>query len=233
MLLILTFCGVSLEGCSKKHEARLGWSYGSLIFGDAAIQLSEYDGYTALVNNDDYTIEYNSCTGPTDCPHKVIDVARDIMTKYNQSYYFTAFFESMCEMYYPYAEKQETWNEGLFSVKGEEAYPVATMVSTMEPVLKNLPMDGSVESITLNDVVKLNVTAGGFKVSEQAVSIPGYLKAGTDDGSITFDSTMTVGNATIACASSSKYNYYRWGDVIIQIAQGLDVLDYVTFIGAE
>lgn len=226
----MMICAVSLAGCSKQSDGAK-WDYGSISINGNEMQLTEYDGYTATLDTEEYTITYNSCSGPIDCPHKVIDVSKELMTKYNKSYYFTAFFDTMCEMYHCYDDKLELWNEGLFNTKTETAYPVATMLSLMEPVISYLPLDGSVTNVTVNDVVKIDVSSSSYKITDQAVVIPGYLKAGTDDGSITFDSTMGVGDLTVAYTASSKYNYYRWGDVIIQMAQGLNVTDYVTFLG--
>lgn len=233
--LILSLCVTSLVGCSNNKKAvdTLVWDHGTLMNGDSIMEVTSYNGYEAEDKQTEYTITYTSCTGPTNCPHKIQDVGKDLMTKYNGTYYFTAFFETMCEMYYPVDESVDCWNEGTFGVNGDNSYPVATMVSIMEPVLKELPLDGSVTKINVNNCVEINVAGSTYNVTPDVVSIPGYLKAGTDDGSIKFDHTVTFGETTVAYTSSSKYNYYSYGDVIIQVAQGLDITQYVTFLAEE
>lgn len=231
---MLIICVISLVGCSKKSDNDIiTWDHGTLVHGNDIMDVTYYDGYEAENKTTEYTIVYNSCVGPLECPHKVQDVTKDLMSKYNGMYYFTAFFETMIEMYNCMDAKTEYWNEGTFGVNGDNVYPVATALSLMEPVLKSLPLDGSITKININNYVILNVYAGGFSVTKDTVTIPGYLKAGTDDGSIVFDQTVVFGETTVAYTSSSKYNYYKYGDVILQVAQGIDITQYATFVTEE
>ena len=220
-----------LAGCSSKSKTAMTvWDHGTLYQNDVAIDVTKYDGYSAESVTDEYSINYVSCSGPTDCSHKIADVSKDIMTKYNGCYYFTAFADTMMEMYYCYDSKMEMWNEGIIGANGSNTYPAATMASMMEPVLKNISLNGSVTQIQINNCLTLSVTAGSFSATKEYVVIPGYLKVGTDDGSITFDQTTTVGTATLAYTSSAKYDYYRYNDTVIQAAKGVDISQYVTFM---
>lgn len=220
-------------GCSSSDKSgsyTLNWDSGVLSRDGYSFEVTSYDGYEASYNCDEYTVSYNSCTGPADCPHKIADINEDAMSDFNGSKYFTAFFDTEMQMYTCVDKKNNLWNEGIFGVNGDTTLPVATMASIMEPALKELSLDGAITNIVINQSVNLAVTAGSFKATEQYVVIPGYLKVGVDDGSITFDQTLTIGNATVAYTVGSKYAYYGYKDLIIQVAQGIDINQYITFL---
>ena len=232
----LGICATLLAGCSNSGHSgaatttSIAWNNGQLECNGETFAVTSYDGNSAGYVCDEYSIQYMTCSGPDGCIHKITDVNYDDMSEYNGSKYFTAFFDTEMEMYTCIDSKNELWNEGIFGVNGDNSYPVATMASIMEPVLRNLPLNGTVTDITVNDALDIHVSAGNFNVTDSYVVIPGYLKAGMDDGSITFDQTTTIGNTTVACTATAKYTYYGYKDLIIQVAPGVDVTQYVDFL---
>lgn len=220
-----------LAGCSSKSATVLNWDYGAISVNGLTLDISEYDGYNASYKTDDYSVEYYTCAGPQDCGHKLAEVGYDLMTKTDGMYYFTAFFGTMIEAYCQFGDG--LWNEAVVGFNGSYSMPEATAISMVKPVLVNLPLNGSLQEICINNAVKLHATMSSYIVRPDCVVMPGYLKIATDDGSILFDQTALIGDKTVAYTTSSKYMYYKYKDTVIQVAQGLDINQYVELIGEE
>lgn len=214
-------------GCSKGKSVEVKWDYGTLSFNGSTAVVDKYTGTTAQYIDDEMTINYYSCEGPDNCSHNLLGIGSDVMTKHNKNaYYYTAFFDTTVALY---VQNNGQWGEGILNVEEGSGYPVGTLVEKMYQVLNTLPM-GGVDAIVINDSVKLNTIDNAFEARADCVVVPGFIKVGTDDGSITMSSTRTYGDKTVGFTSTTKFDYYQYKNVLIQAAVGSDITAYVTFL---
>lgn len=216
-------------GCSKEQKIDVRWDYGVLSNNGVVFEVDSYRGYEASKTIDDEVwINYYPCTGPNDCTHNLLGISADVMSDYTDgSKYYTAYFDTNLALYVPWGE---TWNEGLISVPENSGYSVGTMLELMYPNLKAMPLNSGLECITINNSVQLLTVGRSFEARKDCVVIPGFVKIGTNDGSVTMSESVVIGEATVGKMNSTKYDYYQYGDVLIQAAAGIDISQYVQFI---
>jgi len=226
-ILISMLCVVGLVGCSSK-SVEVRWDNGVITSNGVTIDVDTYTGTSAYKDYGDARVSYYSCDGPDDCIHNILGIAKDIMTPYDKGcYYYTAYFDTTMAMYAPFGDY---WNEGMLSSDENSGYAVGTMAEIMRPVLQSLPLDGSLEQLNINGDVLLNTSAYTFNATKSYVEIEGFLKVGTNPGIVTLTQTVVIGDVTVAKESTTKFDYYQYGNTLIEAAAGIDISPYITFI---
>lgn len=227
-LFLLAVCAVVVTGCSNKSNgAELRWDNGAITSNGVSLDIDTYNGYEAAKVGEQFDIKYYSCSGPDDCPHNLIGVDKNLMTKYKDSYYYTAFFDTVMNIY---TQRGKVWNEGMMNTDENSGYQAGFMAESMLPVLKALPLDGSVERIVINDSVALKTVGVNYEVRTNCVVVPGFLKVGRDEGTVRMEDTVILDEKTVGHKLTMKYEYYQYKDVVIQAAAGVNILDYLIFL---
>ncbi len=230
LIVLLIFCSVVFTGCSKTSNLKVSCDGSAVLFNGTPTGLSEWAGTTASHIIDEYfSIKYYICDeGPEDCPHNTAGVLPENMTKKGKAKYYSLYFDTYVYMYYPCGD---FWIEGVGGVTQEGRYSLAQIVEYMYADMESMVLVDSIPSVDYMGKLSIATDSWEFKVRPTEVVLPGVLRVKKDDGSKKLNSSAKIGDVTVAALNTAQYDYYKYDDILIQVASGIDINAYIKIEG--
>lgn len=225
-LSMLTLCVSLLVGCSKTEN--LKWNNGQLVVGKSVCEVSSYNGSSMRIDTPNYsaTISY-CCDDIYNCTHNIKNVAIENMTKIKKGYYYSMYYDTKYFIFAP--NPNGGWNEARVDVKSGSSMPLSDIETKLYPIANALLFNNTVGTVTINDKVTLTTKDLPFDIRNNCVMVKGYMMLGTDTGTVAFTEKKEIKGKSVDFKTTGKYDYYRYGDVIIQATAGLDISVYLKF----
>lgn len=228
-ILVIAASLCSLLGCGGNKQVEVSCSGEAVLFDGTPSKLTEWCGETATHKvGDALNISYYVCTGgPDDCPHNTVGVLPENMGKKKKARYYSVYFDTYVYMLYPCGDY---WIEGCGILDEEDKYSTQQILDYMYADMEVMTLTAELNSMTYADAVVVDLSSWEYKVRPNEIVIPGVLRVKLDDGSVRMTGSKTFGSVTVATASTASYDYYRYKDVLIQVAAGIDVEAYIQFL---
>ena len=230
LILALVLC---LTGCSSnagpEDDVTFKFENGSITYGGKPVTFTEYKGYEAVVEGGtggvDYTLILEAGNDITSISVNTQSILEENMDNYKGKLYYTEYLGSKITM-------AEQVDENYIEIC--QAY-----VKDIDPGLAATYCASYIDDIPLTNG-KIKVDCGDFIVGNDYdafvvrpdhVIIPSMLKVsvGTYNCSETVTIVQNNKEYQVQKGSSSKYDYYQYGEYLIQLASGLDFSSYITF----
>ncbi len=227
LITVISLC--SLAGCGGGKEVNVSCSGEAILFDGKASKLTEWCGETATHKvGDALSISYYICTGgPDDCPHNTVGVLPENMGKKKKARYYSVYFDTYVYMLYPCGDY---WIEGCGVLEDEDKYSTQQILDYMHADMEGITLTADLNSMVYADAVTVDLSSWEYKVRPGEIVIPGVLRVKMNDDSVRMTGSKTFGNITVTTASTASYDYYKYKNVLIQMAAGIDVEAYIQFL---
>ena len=230
LILALVLC---LTGCSSnagpEDDVTFKFEDGVITYGGKPVTFTEYNGYSATIEGGtgglNYSLILEAGNDVTSISVNTQSILEENMDTYKGKFYYTEFLGSKMTM-------AEQVTEDYFEIcqayiKGIDAGLAATYCASY---IDDIPLTNGKVKVDCGDFIVGN-DYDTFVVRADHVVIPSMLKVsvGTHDCPETVTVVQDNKEYQLQKGSSSKYDYYQYGEYLIQLASGLDISSYITF----
>lgn len=225
IFVICSLVCLSFAGCgASKNVSSTG---GAICFGNEQSGLTEWSGYEAHHKlTDTIDIYYYMCEGKfEDCPHNAAGVLEENLTKFKKAKYYTLYLQTNIYMYYPC---KGGYIEAYVDIGTDSLYTVASIVEIMYKDMSVMSLSNSVKSVSFEGKVELNTADWDFKVRKNEIIIPDLLRIRKDDGTKKMTGSTMLGEISVSTLHTDNYDYYKYGEYLIQAVTGTDVSGLIT-----
>lgn len=230
MLLLLAVC---LTGCSNgvdpTKDVTIKWENGVTSYNGTTFTVDSYNGYSASVTNGsgglDYTLSIDSAKDVTNLTVNYSAVEEENMNKYKEGFYFSEYLGS--RLTYAREIADDTWSVCQVVTRGTD---LALAANYAELYVSSVPLTNGQVYVDFGDFIFGN-QYDVVEVRPDCALITGIAKVSVDthDCSTPITVVQDKKEYQLMKGSSAKYDYYQYGDYLIQLSGGLDISQYIKF----
>lgn len=223
LVLLLTGCSSSVD---RTGSVTVKWENGVVSYGGKTLTLDEFEGYTATVTGPDgcrYNMAIENTPDITNLSINYQQVLEENMTSLKGGLWWTEYLGSyMC--YAKMVEKDTCVYCTSYPTDSNMAANYAAQF------VEDIPMTMGQVYVDFGDFVFGN-DYDIVTVRNDACLIRGIAKVSIGTYNCNTPVTVTQGKKEyqLMKGSSSKYDYYQYGDYLIQVGMGLDISNYIQF----
>ena len=234
-MLLLVTCLVSLTACSKQPYSPDGvctfeWNNGVVSAnGKTLSNYSEIAGSGATWNNGTSElrvwIEDADDLGFISVNNQ--GIIQENMDKYKDAYYYTEYLGTQLTFIYT-----KTGSTRFIAQGNIASSNIEVLKKQLYDDLSNVLLTWGATKVVINDLFTFGNEYDQVKIRPDSCIISGVAKVSVGTkAECTTPYSYTQGKNTydLMMYSSGKYDYYQYEGVIIQLAAGLSLADYVTF----
>ena len=188
--------------------------------------ITEYTGTSATHKLPYGNITYSMLHGPVeDSEYNLSGMMEHELAKYEDAFYFTLYFNTVLHMYYP---TEYGYIQSYAQLEANEMPDVQTVLATMYADMVALNLTDSLTQVYYDDIV-VQVTDNEMKLRPSELILVGLMRIKENDGSVNATTTTTVLGKTMAKYSTAQYDYYLYGNSIIQVPIGTSLEGLISF----
>lgn len=232
-LLILLLLAMCLTGCSKgvdpTQDVTIKWEDGVTSCNGTTFTVDSYVGYAARVEAGEggltYDLSLDEAKDVTSLTVNVQQILEENMDSYKDCYYYSEFLGS--KMTLAKNVGPDLWAVCQAVTNGNPLNLVATY---SEIYVSTVPLTNGQVYVDFGDFV-FGTAYDTTEVRPDCALISGIAKVSKGTYDCTTPVTVVQDNKEyqLMKGSSSKYDYYQYGDFLIQLTGGLDISTYVQF----
>lgn len=230
VLMLLLLC---LTGCSSKvdpnGDVTIKWENGAMSYKGTKFEVDSYNGYSATVEAGQgglsYSMSIDSAKDVTNISVNNQGILEENMDTYKGCFYYTEYLGSKLTM--AKSLGNDNWAICQAITNGQQPALVATYT---EGYINTVPLtNGSVYvdfgEFTFGNAYDL------VTVRPDCALITGIAKVslGTYDCNTPVSVIQNNKEYSLMKGSSARYDYYQYGNYLIQLSGGLDISNYITF----
>lgn len=222
-----------LTGCSSSQDisdnVTVKLENGVIKFGNTATSFTEYKGYTASVTGGmggiDYTLTLDSAVDVTNITVNVQGIVQEDMDTLKGKYYYTEYLGSRFTM-----ADNIGGDDWIVLQCTTNNLPAATIANYASNYIDEIKMTNAQVYVDFGDFIFGN-DYDEVIVRTDCALISGVAKVSVGTYNTTSSVTVVQDNKEyqLMKGSSNKYDYYTYGNYVIQVAAGLPVESYITF----
>jgi hypothetical protein len=231
---ILMLCVLFLTACSSSQnnitsDVTVKWDNGVIYINGKATPITDYKGYEASVSNGSGGLSYiftlDNAIDATNLAVNMQGIEEVNMTSFKGKLYYTEYLGSMFTM----AQKL-SGDDWIVCQANTNGLPDTTVANYASNYIDDMKLTNGQVYVDFGDFT-FGDSYDAVEVRSDCALIYGVAKVSLG----TFNTTSTVSiiqgekEYQLQKGSSSKYDYYVYGDYVIQLASGLDVGTYITF----
>lgn len=233
MLMLIMVLVLCLTGCSSNigptDNVTFKFKDGLITYNGSPVTFTEYHGYRAIVEGGTggltYELMLEAGNDVTSISVNTQSVLEENMDNYKGKFYYTEYlgtkFTMADQVTKDYFEICQTYGDGL------DPGLTATYCAKY---IDDIPLTDGQIKVDCGDFIVGN-DYDQFIVRPDHVVIQSMLKVsvGTYNTSETVTVVQNNKEYQLQKGSTAKYDYYVYGDYLIQLAAGLDISSYITF----
>lgn len=229
-LLLLVLC---LTGCSNKVDPNaavtIKWDNGTMSYKGTSFQVDSYNGYSASVSAGQGGLSYelliDSAKDVTNISVNAQGILEENMDKYKGCFYYTEYLGTKLTM--AKSLGNDNWAICQAIMNGQQPTLVATYA---ESYISTVPLTNGAVYVDFGDFT-FGTDYDVVTVRPDCALITGVAKVslGTYECNTPVSVVQNNKEYSLMKGSSAKYDYYQYGNYLIQLSGGLDISNYIKF----
>ena len=220
-------------GCSKQdpnESITIKWDNGTTSINGKDVYFSEYTGQYALIKDGmggfSYSMTIDTSKDVTTLSKNTAGILEENMDKFKKKFYFVEYMGTRFTMAASIGE--DIWS--VVQVSDQSGDNTMTIAAYASDYIDNIPLTYGPVYVDFGSLVFGNEYAE-VKVRPDGALITGVIKVSNDYHDCTEPYTVIQDEKEyqLMKSSSSKYDYYTYDGITIQIASGLDIQEYIQF----
>ena len=232
-MIALVLCLGCLTGCSKKADVNsdmtIEWNNGVISFGGTAVELTEYNGYSAKIQAGkgglDYTFMLDNAKDVTNLSVNAQQILEENMDKYKGKFYYTEYLGSVLTM-----AKNVGGDDWMVCQAVTNGQPTTTVAAYCSDYLDTIQLTNKQVYVDFGSF-KLGTPYDVVIARPDGCLITGIIKVsnGSKDCNTPVSIIQNDKEYQLMKTSTSKYDWYMYDGLLIQAVSGFDIGQYITF----
>lgn len=226
LCLIMLLSATLMAGCSSGSKGEIEVAGGKIVIDGVETTLTEHTGDTAkepFALNPSLTITYSMHAAFGDCPNNPQGVAVGNVTKSERDKSITYFSSYGGSQYTMHKETKDGMICGyLYS---PESVQLEVAINQLTNTIGSTHL-GKISKAKMGLIEVHNWPS--IIVTTQSITVPNAFSV--LQGNVNTTETVEINKQSVGYLSDSAYDYYQYGDYVVQALKGYDISPCITFL---